>query len=134
LEVWILSNARGSNGTLFIVTCWILWRRRNEALFNDVNLQHWEILSHIHMLVSDIHKAYGVIPHQALPWSVKWHPSPCGSYKFNVDCSSIGNPGFTSYRGLIRDYIGSWIGGFKESCGITTILNAELSAILYGFI
>ncbi|XP_020206711.1 uncharacterized protein LOC109791774 [Cajanus cajan] len=49
----------------------------------------------------------------------------------HVDGSSLGNPGPTSFGGLVRNSDGKWLWGFKGDIGMDTSLKAELLAILH---
>ncbi|KAK7279769.1 hypothetical protein RJT34_24826 [Clitoria ternatea] len=44
----------------------------------------------------------------------------------NTDGSSIGNPGFLGFRGLVRNKQGDWVFGYMGFIGNATSLNAEL--------
>ena len=52
--------------------------------------------------------------------------------KLDVDGCSKGNPGTTGVKGVIRDHIGSWIGGFARNIGLCSFVTAELWAIHVG--
>ena len=49
--------------------------------------------------------------------------------KLNVDGCSKGNPGTTGVGGVIRDHMGSWIGGFARNIGFCSSVTAELWAM-----
>ncbi|GAU49474.1 hypothetical protein TSUD_91460 [Trifolium subterraneum] len=69
-----------------------------------------------------------------LPKIVRWNALGGNSMILNVDGSSIGNPGISSFGGLIRNAYGAWIHGFFGNLGVTNILHAELMAILKGLL
>ena len=46
--------------------------------------------------------------------------------KLNVDGCSKGNQGLAGAGGVIRDHMGSWIGGFARNIGICSSVTAEL--------
>ncbi|GAU50646.1 hypothetical protein TSUD_333850 [Trifolium subterraneum] len=50
----------------------------------------------------------------------------------NVDGSSIGNPGVSGFRGLIRNSDGAWVQDFIGNIGFSNILHAELLAVCHG--
>ncbi|GAU46107.1 hypothetical protein TSUD_95790 [Trifolium subterraneum] len=52
----------------------------------------------------------------------------------NVDGSSIGNPGVSGFRGLIRNSDDAWVQGFVGNMGFSNILHAELLAHHYAAI
>lgn len=48
------------------------------------------------------------------------------------DGSTLSNPGAAGFGGLIRDSLGTFVGGFYGSVGISNIMHAELMALLQG--
>jgi hypothetical protein len=101
-----------------LISCWYIWKARNEELFSDTLWEDWKVLN----LTNTHHEAR----------LVSWKPPSGAAVKLNVDGSSLGNPGRSGFGGLIRDTNGNWLLGFSGSCGITTNINAELQAIFYG--
>lgn len=59
---------------------------------------------------------------------VGWNKLEVGWVKLNTDgdSSSLGNWGFTSGGGLIRDHNGVWIKGFTRSIEVSTSVDAKL--------
>ena len=51
---------------------------------------------------------------------IKWVSPPLGWFKLNTDGSSLGNPGLEGGGGVIRNYVGDWVGGFSQTIGVTT--------------
>lgn len=41
LTIWFKTHALMDNGTLFVITCWFVWRARNDAVFSDNNWSNW---------------------------------------------------------------------------------------------
>lgn len=125
---WLWCNIDEAHGTLFAVTCWILWKARNEELFNDISWDRWYIVNQILSLHRLVRTAFGSDNHSNSPKEVKWCP-PLNAYKLNVDGSSFGNLCRSGFRGLIRDELGQWCLGYSGFCGVTDNLKAELLAI-----
>ncbi|KAL4558033.1 hypothetical protein LXL04_036229 [Taraxacum kok-saghyz] len=61
-----------------------------------------------------------------------WRPPVPGWLKLNTDGSSLGNPGPSSYGGIIRDDGGAWVCGYVGNIGWDSTLGAELSGISMG--
>ena len=82
--------------------------------------------SNFHIIISFIHD-----PHD---WCLTnkhhdcLHPPPEGFIIVNVDGSSFGNIGNTSFGGLLRNDRGNWTHWFSRYCGKASNLWVELSA------
>ena len=63
---------------------------------------------------------------------IGWKYPADGWIKLNVDGCSKGNPGLAGAGGVIRDHIGTWIGGFARNIGVCSSMTAELWAIYSG--
>ena len=63
---------------------------------------------------------------------IKWVSPPLDWFKLNTDVSSLGNPGLAGGGGVIRNYVGDWVGGFSRAIGVTTSIQAELRALKNG--
>ncbi|KAH0702465.1 hypothetical protein KY285_016743 [Solanum tuberosum] len=57
---------------------------------------------------------------------------PERGYKLNSDGSSIGNPGRSGTRGVIRDHNGDWIVGYMGNLHMSNNVKAELTALMQG--
>ncbi|KAL3537944.1 hypothetical protein ACH5RR_001310 [Cinchona calisaya] len=68
------------------------------------------------------------------PWPlvVSWSPPSLGSYKLNVDGSSLGNLGKADCGGLVRDHSGLVLVAFAKSIGYSASLQSESAAVLMG--
>lgn len=122
----------GTQGSLFAAACWIIWKSRNAAIFNDMEWTNWYTINQVHTLHEDILHAFVAHSPTRMIKSVIWRPPPTDFCKLNVDGSSFGNPGNSGFGGLIRDALGQWIIGYSGSCGYSTNLNAELLAMFHG--
>lgn len=54
IHEWIYKNADGEKGLTFIVTCWVVWKAQNVAVFNDENWEEWHIINQIHAQTATI--------------------------------------------------------------------------------
>ena len=114
----------------FPFVIWLLWQRRNNAVFRGQNTR------------SDVHSEamFQVLefPHCVLNprisgsrklIQIRWEKPPLGWVHLNTDGSTLGNPGRAGCGGIIRNDRGDWIGGFSRSTGVTTRFIAELQAL-----
>jgi hypothetical protein len=124
--------ASEKNGQLFLISCWYIWKARNEELFSDTSWEDWKVLNLINTHHDATIRSFGSVHNHREARLVSWKPPSGAAVKLNVDGSSLGNPGRSGFGGLIRDTNGNWLLGFSGSCGITTNINAELQAIFYG--
>ena len=49
---WFKHYALDPNANIFIITCWVLWKARNEKVFNGNDWVNWVCLGHIYYLHS----------------------------------------------------------------------------------
>lgn len=132
VTIWVQTNSMADYGVTFILTCWFIWRSRNEQVFNDTCWPTWLIINKIKSELDIILLTFGSHPCWNNPHEVVWLPPADGSIKVNVDGSSFGNPGQAGYGGLVRNNLGEWICGFYGSCGVADNLIAEIYAIMHG--
>ncbi|KAK2382027.1 TMV resistance protein N [Trifolium repens] len=129
---WFKHHATTKAGYMFVVTCFEIWRNRNEEVFQNVKKDNWTSVNDIYSYHSSMVHALGPTNKQHVIRQIRWHPPPEGYIKVNVDGSSLGNLGNAGFGGLLRNDRGSWIHGFSGSCGRASNLVAELSAIWKG--
>ena len=65
---------------------------------------------------------------------IGWQPPPPGFIKLNTDGSILGNPGYASVGGILRDINGNWIRRFSHKLGIANSLVAELWGLRDGLL
>lgn len=129
---WMQGFASQDRGIVFIVTCWVIWRARNQYVFEDIQWSIWTILNKIRTHHEAIMSAYGSSSFSRPVRQVQWCPPSGNAVKLNVDGSCIGNPGRSGYGGLLRNANGEWLLGFSGFCGVTTNTTSELFAIYVG--
>lgn len=117
---------------IFPQALWLLWKQRNEAVFNKGKLN--ERLHDICLQQATEFYALSMAPDKEKKRQVLvgWSPPPGGFFKLNTDGSVSKNPGRAGVGGLIRDHNGRWIGGFGRPLGITNSLMAEAWALREG--
>lgn len=55
---WLFNRLQDPDGTTFATACWVLWKARNEDVFNDKISPWWYIVNQIRSLVDCINKVY----------------------------------------------------------------------------
>lgn len=81
--------------------CWLIWKRRNDAIFNDNKWTDWFMLNQIHDLHDLVIRDFDAQPSHRPPREVIWPPPPANCFKLNVDGSFFGNSGNSDFGGLI---------------------------------
>ncbi|XP_027082553.1 uncharacterized protein [Coffea arabica] len=131
------------------VVCWQIWKARNKAMFEDVQMRSnvicQAIFSEIRSIV-DIHfKKVGRVQSFYLLYDwpnssdvgityklIRWETKESGRFTLNTDGCSKGNPGVGGGGGVLRDSNGLPLIGFSAYFGETTCLRAEARALLIG--
>lgn len=129
---WNYNNTNGEQGHLFAVCCWMIWKRRNDVIFNGKNWSDWFLFNQIRTLDELVAQNFDAQKPPRPPKEVIWSPPAASCFKLNVDGSSLGNPWNSGFGGLIRDMYGHWLVGFSALYGYTTNLNVELMAVHQG--
>jgi ribonuclease HI len=140
---WLLTNCSSSTShanripwqTVFAFGIWSLWLRRNQIIFKAESiLPNPAVCAVSH--ASEFFYLMDVKTNATnrIPISVKWNPPPVNWAKLNTDGSVLGDPGLAGGGGVLRDFLGNWIGGFSRSIGITSCVQAELRALKDGLL
>ena len=132
LNWWFKHYAFASNGNIFVITCWVLWKAQNHKVFNGDDWVNWVCLSHIYSLHLDVVVHLSNDATQKPIRKVKWIPPLHNIIKVNVGGSSLSNPGRSGVGGFIRNNTGDWLLGFSGFFGITSCLAVELYVIFHG--
>ncbi|CAN1161707.1 Putative ribonuclease H protein At1g65750 [Linum perenne] len=126
---------------VFGLSSWIIWRRRNQRVFEDVTLSVDEVVGQISFwaqLLSSSWKAHQVgreAPRYARQTLlIGWRLGDEGWYTLNTDGSLIPTTSSAAAGGVIRDDQGRFVLAFSSNLGSCSIVRAEIWAILEGMV
>ncbi|CAN1157142.1 Putative ribonuclease H protein At1g65750, partial [Linum perenne] len=124
---------------LFGVTCWWLWRARNDRVFNNKLTTAESLTRHIQAwvaLVGDTLERDRFISHTGPPTRTgeffSWEPAPPEWVTLNSDGSVLPETGQAAAGGLIRDHQGRCLAAFTMNLGKCSITRAELRGAVSG--
>lgn len=118
IHVWLKTNLKygttGSNsqwGTIFAVALDVLWRSRNERVFQQLPISSTTILAKISCSAQDIqmyqnNSSYIIKHHVSGIPSICWCPPPPGVYKLNCDGAVTYQGRTAAGSGILRDHHG----------------------------
>ncbi|BFG15821.1 hypothetical protein CerSpe_020950 [Prunus speciosa] len=119
---------------VFVFTCWVLWKWRNNQIFNIDNEVSYEPEKIIVAAVREWYTASQVGGTKApkMPLLLTWEPPELGQFKLNVDGSRRCASGSIGAGGVIRNSLGDWVSGFAVNLGKGQILEAEVWGLFFG--
>ncbi|KAJ1379834.1 Reverse transcriptase zinc-binding domain [Sesbania bispinosa] len=115
-----------SYSLLFGITCWLIWRYRNDVIFQDFNWDPIQVANHIWTSARDFLLAMGcqlpaVSSRQCISKDVGWEPPKDGWVKWDLD-GSVRLQGVSATSGcVLRNSLGRWITGVTRNIGQATI-------------
>ncbi|KAL4304437.1 hypothetical protein GQ457_10G025090 [Hibiscus cannabinus] len=147
VQQWLLLNLQEPNyfpkvsadwDIMFGSLLWLLWKRRNELVFNpnvcglDNTLQQGQ-----RMLQESLRARSPVRVGRTLaPWqpglNVRWRSPPPSWIKVNTDGARSIRSGLATCGGIGRDSNGNWCFGFSRALGLCSALEAELWGVFEG--
>ncbi|KAI5339865.1 hypothetical protein L3X38_019138 [Prunus dulcis] len=98
---------------VFVFICWVLWKWRNNHIFN-------------------VDDEVGDTKAPKIPLLLAWEPPELGQFKLNVDGSRRCASGSIGAGGVIRNSLGDWVCGFAVNLGKEQILEAEVWGLFFG--
>lgn len=124
LEDWLLVNLKrqswmGSSGEeatiKFAVICWLLWKQRNEFVFQQKSGQPSDIVKAAKCMTTHIWEANcRHTPHVPVGIdAIKWQPPKLGWIKINADGAAARDEDWSAVGGTLRDFNGRWIVGYQ---------------------
>lgn len=127
-----------SDGVLliFLVTCWIIWKNRNEVVWNEKQAKPQHVQYHVASLIKDFHMVMATTRKpravdSVIPPANRWKPPPFGALVLNVDAAVFDGTQSCGTGALIRDENGDVIAAM--SCphqGKRDPFHAEALALL----
>ncbi|PNX71251.1 ribonuclease H, partial [Trifolium pratense] len=123
-----------SHGIISIIIMWVIWKARNDFIFNNKRTTVQESITQIQSLLSACTAAFGThvlaSPHTGTARLVAWSRPREGTVCLNVDGSLLGSS--AGFGGLIRDTNGRFLKGFYGTASEASVLFAEILAVLNG--
>lgn len=133
-SIW-LHDLVYSTGKFSTIIMWKIWCARNMLLFDSKPIRPYEVAAQAYGLWKDVISAFGLAATTERISSgleVSWHAPPADWVALNVDGNAHLNPTAAAFGGLTRDNHGRFLRGFYGSLGNSTIMHAELRALLHG--
>jgi ribonuclease HI len=132
-ELWLRSNAIGSNAPIFLAGLWWNWWARNIVCVGNESIHSFKVVAEVNKLAALIVSCFParVVTDTRRRW-ISWHPCKTDCVVLNVDGSCLGDPGRAGFGGLFRYGDGEWISGFSGYLGIANNTFAELMALYHG--
>ncbi|KAF7813327.1 kunitz-type trypsin inhibitor-like 2 protein [Senna tora] len=140
---WIklnLSNFFNKNrikdwGSFFGTACWLIWKQRNDWLFNNKHNRGLSLLPQIEYYYNELAEV-AHIKRANQNWVVNpfegWSPPAEGRIKLKTDGSYLEATDAISCGGILRDNKGTWNLAFARNLGKGNSLQAELWGIYFG--
>ncbi|CAN1807775.1 hypothetical protein LINPERHAP1_LOCUS25156 [Linum perenne] len=143
---WSISNhsdwlraVNGHDNSLHAgITCWYLWKSRNELVFESKHVPPAALVNRILAWSRAVDAALRIerscldLPPQRTSMDVQWDPGPEDTMVINTDGSVNPSTREATTGGLIRDYLGRCYLGFSSNLGSCSIARAELHGIATG--
>ncbi|CAN1191314.1 Putative ribonuclease H protein At1g65750 [Linum perenne] len=137
-EDWICKGLRSTHGMLFGITCWHIWRARNERIFSGSTVLASVLAFRATSwakLVADAHsrtiRNLDVVPTREMA-DVAWDPGPIGWVTCNSDGSVDMGQKKAAVGGLVRDAEGRCLLAFTMNLGNCSITRAEMRGAIEG--
>ncbi|CAN1145340.1 Putative ribonuclease H protein At1g65750 [Linum perenne] len=135
---WIFYHLNSGNGLIFGVTCWQLWKLRNERIFTDthtpvaaatIKIGNW-----ICSIKAAMEKEVLLMGNGRLREVVElaWDPGPTGWMVLNTDGSVSSDRRRATAGGLLRDAEGRCTLAYTMNLGYCSITRAEMRGALRG--
>ncbi|CAL1366122.1 unnamed protein product [Linum trigynum] len=133
-QQWIIDNINDSDrGTDFGITCWMIWKQRNEEIMDWKTYSEAGLISKIMSWIqvykqARINEEKSIVAprNQHIQTSVAWKPPREGWIQIQTDGSVLQNSGKAAAGGLLRDHLGRCLDAFTCNLGSCTITTAEL--------
>ncbi|CAN1318548.1 Putative ribonuclease H protein At1g65750, partial [Linum perenne] len=130
---WFLNRDRQ---LLFGITCWYLWKARNERVFDNINTsalvvaQKAEAWSSVVSLALERDSTWLEAQGPKTATDITWQPGPSGWVTLNTDGAVNRNTNKATAGGLIRTEEGRLLKAFTSNLGRCSITRAEIRGAL----
>ncbi|CAN1132984.1 Putative ribonuclease H protein At1g65750 [Linum perenne] len=138
LEVWLPSNLDRDQKFSFGVTCWFLWRSRNERIFESASTPANSVAIKAAVWTDNASKAL----ERDTSWmnvnegrsvtAISWDPGPSDWVTLNSDGAVKTTSGKASAGGVLRDDRGRILKAYTINLGVCSITRAELRGAITG--
>ncbi|CAN1757952.1 Putative ribonuclease H protein At1g65750 [Linum perenne] len=138
LNDWLLNLINNERNLLLGITCWHLWKARNEMIFEGADQPALSLVRKITNWSVVVSKAAGRLNQSRLlnkgkaRVDIAWEPGPAGWLVLNTDGSVINPSGIAAAGGVIRDELGRCSLAFSSNVGSCYITRAELRGVAIG--
>ncbi|CAN1187552.1 Putative ribonuclease H protein At1g65750 [Linum perenne] len=136
---WRVMISNKDSNTQFGIIAWLLWRARNQLIFEERSLSVLEISEQCKFWIDLVLSSWKTsqlgreAPGKARQTQlIAWRPGEEGWSILNTDGSRHLHSESTAIGGLIRDDGGRFIRAFSANIGNCSITRAELSVIIQG--
>ncbi|CAN1754315.1 Putative ribonuclease H protein At1g65750 [Linum perenne] len=140
MEAWWESNiSKASTATSFGLICWVLWKCRNERIFEGTITNAVGIVNRCKYWI-DISNAasgdYQILRGNERPHRVEtricWEAGPAPGFTLNTDGSVLQPSGLAAAGGALRNWEGRIVDAFTINLGKCSITRAELTGAVMG--
>ncbi|CAN1764375.1 Putative ribonuclease H protein At1g65750 [Linum perenne] len=138
-KVWWEVNIRSQSwGVDFGVACWLLWKHRNEWIFQNRRSAPPEVIHQLHFWKQAIHTAAEIesnarsLTRAVKAWKdVAWSPAPDPWITLNTD-GSVSEQKHAAAGGALRTRSGDLLVAYTMNLGVCSITRAEIRGIIEG--
>ncbi|CAN1725728.1 Putative ribonuclease H protein At1g65750 [Linum perenne] len=140
LQVWLQKGLQHQDfGLTFGITIWILWKARNEAIFENklatcdqlrLRVLHW--IAGVRETMRADSQAISGRASRRIETHVGWKAGPSDCITINTDGSVLQPHSQAAAGGILRTHQGHPISTFAANLGRCSIMRAELRAAVFG--
>ncbi|CAN1152850.1 Putative ribonuclease H protein At1g65750 [Linum perenne] len=138
LNKWLSDGMEHKDGMLFGISCWYLWKGRNELVFSAKIESPRDLAARISSWTESVasaldhDKTIGTQIPSRTAAIINWDPGPEGWITLNTDGSVNRATGVATIGGLLRNHLGFCSLAFTAKLGKCSITRAELRGIIQG--
>ncbi|CAN1170479.1 Putative ribonuclease H protein At1g65750 [Linum perenne] len=135
---WCVVLLKNHDSLKLGITCWYLWKSRNEWIFSNLNNSAATTAAKINSWSQTVQAAFVSSPKHVKinpdrdRVDIAWEPGPPGWVVLNTDGSVSAQSGRAAAGGLIRNEAGFCLSAFAINLGKCSITRAELRGAITG--